>query len=384
MAQGGLRMFRHTTYIGNLLRARRRPALAVLLAAHLSALGRSVAPAAETLPAALAQNLAQAVIRGANASSGDSLVIEATNLTGQEQAWRIAPGTLARSRHPNAPDMAIRRVKGRRFDAARYQPGEAIRLGPHESAAFVCEAYSLDFRKANPASAHLFQFDKPDAMAQRLFAAAQQIQAPPRAIQAAIWIARNGAGQAELARRFPVLPGEFAMAQGLVRMAESAPASGLAAGALSRPATASPSAPAVELSIEADAPEFAFGEDGLAVSIPIRYKWEIAPARRPRIVAICHRLESAAGAGPIAIEAPALADGEGRFLLAVEGLDPAFGGELAIAALRDVTIATAADQARQLFEEDAPKPRGRISNMLRVPLAGGPAAASAPAAESAP
>jgi hypothetical protein len=350
-----------------------------------------LAPAASAAPApplgaAVSVGEARMVLRGAGVkrdgdSSGDSLRLEVENLAGEERVWEIPRGALAVSKAPATAKMVVRRLKGKVYDEKRYEPAETVRLEPGEKAVYVLEAYSLNHSRGNISRSDRFDLKGVLPFFAVLFEEADRMRTSVRAVQAAVWIRTSGVTRSDLASRFPVSPEDYAMAQGLVRLAEEkflADSTGkrvrpplltpLLLGTAAPGSTpAAPSGPALELS--AGPATHARGADGeRSVTIPILYQWNVEEAQRPRQYVAALRFESPETTSAV-VASGLVFDGEsGRFDAVTQQGGLSGTGSLAYAVFGDLTPVADQSVLKALFTGEEAEEGYRLSNILRVPV----------------
>jgi len=351
---------------------------------------RCAEPAVAPLPAAVAQGQARALIHATGATSGDVLWIEVVNLTSQERRWVIPRGAVAASQSSLAPDMAVRRVKGESVDSKRYAPGEIIQLAPGQTGSFVCEAYSLNFAKADAAPNVRFELSPPQPFPRCLFEEADRSRVPSRVIQAALWIHSNNVALSDLARQFPVSRDEFVLAQGLVRMCESrlqgqtaAPGPAIGGAQSAASPTLPPRGATLEdlpdlqgakpdqsplLQLEAGSVSYALTQGEVTASIPILFRWNAARSQRPRQCLSCVRFESQGPPTSAVPKSLPFEDDAGRYDAVVERGILRGRGEIVYAVFRDLTPAADEQLLESLFDNEEQMRRYRISNVVRVPV----------------
>lgn len=163
------------------------------------ALRAFAAPAAGTLPDAIASGAVRAVFTGMDASSGDAIVVEVENLRAEAMVFSVPPGLVLQNGRANAQDMVVKRVHGRMVDSQSFSPESEISLPSKGKGRWVLEAYCLEFHDANPSSSDQFGVGNADPYLAALFESASGTAAT----QAAVWAYTDNPSAAELTSKFP-------------------------------------------------------------------------------------------------------------------------------------------------------------------------------------
>ncbi len=371
--------------------ARRRILFALIALALCCALCVEAAETLKAKPSGLLSAIAAEEVRvdarGTGASAGDCLRLEVVNLTDQDKVLILPSGVVAHSEDPGAPDMAIQTLKGKLHDAKRYEQTKAIRLGPNESAAYICEAFSMDFKKGTPETSTRFRLGARKAFLQCLFNEARDARPSLRALQAAIWIHYSKTTREELDRQFPVSSPDFAVAQGLVRVCETKLSGGKVKPGpgnddefdpLKPPSGYVPlryrddededEAPTEDLTLKAGKAVFSGKKDERSVTVPLLFKWNVPPDDRARICAAVMRFDTPEAQSAVMVANLDFSETEGRYDMVVTQGKLAGRGELVYGVFRSLTNAALQPELESLFETEEGETSRRISNWLRIPL----------------
>jgi len=172
---------------------------------------------------AVAEGAVSVRVHGLGASSGDALEVSLRRLVPRSLRVSIAPGTIFRSKNPAAQDMAGARFRGVRAGATSYTPSSEALLDDDAERVMIVEAYCMNFHRANPTRADEFTVAAPGPGLAVLLEEAIRDRRDSRVTQAALWIARDGVSDAELARRFPVGPTDLVEARRWLAAANARP-----------------------------------------------------------------------------------------------------------------------------------------------------------------
>lgn len=161
-------------------------------------------------------------ITGIGGSTGDTILITVRRKVPEVLRLRLTPGTVFRSVTGRVQNMAGASIKGERVGERSYRPASEIVLADDDKLSYVIEAYCLDFHKGNPGPSDRFSIAPPDGQALKILQAGKAKGASIQVIQAAVWMARDGATATQLKQRFPVGDRDIEAARGLLRDAKQA------------------------------------------------------------------------------------------------------------------------------------------------------------------
>jgi len=323
-------------------------------------------------PASLVQGMmdgqARVQIVPLEATSGDSLALEVRNASEAEVAWHVPPGLVAQPENASAPPMAIRRLKGRRVDAQRYEPAEAIMLKPGEGAQYVVEAYSMDLRKPAAGRDTVYTLVAMREDLGQLFHLAGELGASNHVIQAAVWIAVMDVPREQLRQAIPIPAEDFEAATDLaLRVVKKAtptpPAVRLTPSQTESEATEPP------LVLEATDVRMGKDRETPAATVALRYRWTVPPPQRPRVYIMALRFEGSGLTSAVVPGRMIFDETEGAYESVVEQGALQGQGELVYAVLQGLTEAADPKVLNQAFDALSKEPSSvLISNLLRVPI----------------
>ncbi len=339
---------------------------------------------AETLGEAIAARRASVKIASLGHLSGDALVAEVSNNSSGNADWSLEPGQLAEPDNALAPRMVIRRVKGRRVDAERYEPLESIQLQRGEKGQFVLEAYSTEIRKPEPAkgTAYLLSQVRPDLA--QVFSDATRLGVSGQVVQTAIWILTTDEPMEDLQKAIPVAEKDFHTASDLAQRARPLlpGKSGVAAQAIAPlPQLTPPPAPVSYtplVMLRADG--LTIGQTGKNRSATLRlgYEWQVAPDQRPSNYTVCLRFESAKLTSAVVPGRMEFDGNDGMYQSVVEQGVLEGKGTLVYAVFRDIPETISPVVLTQMFDNLGKEPQSALmSNVLKVPIDWGSKAESA-------
>ena len=159
----------------------------------------------------------EATVTGIGGSTGDTILITVWRKAPDVLRLTLTPGTMFTSVSGNVQNMAGASIKGERVGENSYRPASEIVLADDGQHSYVIEAYCLDFHKQNPGRSDTFSVTGVDEQAGRLLTAGKNGSAPISAIQAALWMHREGLSPAEVQSRFAVTPTQIEIANSLIR-----------------------------------------------------------------------------------------------------------------------------------------------------------------------
>jgi hypothetical protein len=157
------------------------------------------------LEQALSSGKVEAAITGIGGSTGDTILITVGRRTPDLLRLTLTPGTVFKSVSGAVQNMAGASIKGQRVGENSYRPETEIVLVDNYTHSYVIEAYCLDFHKGNPGATDRFDIASVDGQAARLLAIGKDKPASIGAIQAALWMLREGLSPAQVQAR----PGLF-------------------------------------------------------------------------------------------------------------------------------------------------------------------------------
>ena len=160
-------------------------------------------------------------IAGLGGSTGDSILVviqRQPRAAGRTLRLTLSPGTVFASVSGKVQNMAGARIKGERMGGNAYHPVSEIVLSDDNKHSYIIEAYCLDFHKDNPGPSDRFTLSPPDALAQRLLSAGQKRNLSIQAVQAAVWMKRDGVSEDKIKERFPRKPGGYGEGARAVRL----------------------------------------------------------------------------------------------------------------------------------------------------------------------
>ncbi len=169
------------------------------------------------LEQALANGKVDAEITGIGGSTGDVILLAVRSRTPQGLRMTLTPGTVFRSISGRVQNMAGASIRGELAGANTYRPTSEIVLADNSVHRYVVEAYCLDFHKGNPGSSDRFVLTPPDAQALKILQAGKAKGASIRAIQAAVWMIRDGVTPVQLQQRFPVTNADILIAMAILK-----------------------------------------------------------------------------------------------------------------------------------------------------------------------
>ena len=201
-----------------------KPASICLLGAFILFTMCSVSSGQNAVPLDQAVNEAKVKVEvsGLGGSTGDAILIVIQRQVPETLRISLRPGTVFKSTSGTVQNMVGARIKGERAGESSYAPATEIVLTDDAKHSYIVEAYCLDFHKANPGIGDSFALSPPDEKAGSILMAGKNAEASVPAIQAALWIDRDGIGDAELKERFPVSDEDIKAARALLR-SESRP-----------------------------------------------------------------------------------------------------------------------------------------------------------------
>ncbi|MFH1468162.1 MAG: hypothetical protein ABIO70_27495 [Pseudomonadota bacterium] len=154
---------------------------------------------AQALPEAVSAGSVGVVFRGADASSGDSILLEAENHTDVALSLTVPAGLVLRNGHESSQDMGVRSLRGRSEGGGMFVMTSTIDLPAHGKGTWVIEAYCLEFHDDNPSSLETLTIARVDDALARLFA----VDAQTLDLQVAVWAYTDDPPAAELQAKFP-------------------------------------------------------------------------------------------------------------------------------------------------------------------------------------
>jgi tetratricopeptide (TPR) repeat protein len=158
-------------------------------------------PAVASLAEALAQGWVRGEIRGNDARSGDSAIVNVQRTGPHEITLTVPPGALLVSGSPDEPNMVVQRLRGTLVEGGKIEPADRIRLSDDAWHAYLLEAYSLDFGrgKASP-NASFLMVEPPASEVSKVVAAADKVPGVvTETLQTALWAITDGVDAADLA-----------------------------------------------------------------------------------------------------------------------------------------------------------------------------------------
>ncbi len=150
-------------------------------------------------------------------STGDTIQVAVKRLGKESLRLDLASGTVFRSVSGTVQDMAGSRVRGERAAASSYTVASEMSLSDDQVHTYVIEAFCLDFHKANPGAGDKFRMEAPTPETTTFMTAGVASGRSIEQIQAALWMRRDGIGDAELAARFPVGAADLKAARGWLK-----------------------------------------------------------------------------------------------------------------------------------------------------------------------
>jgi hypothetical protein len=169
------------------------------------------------LEQAISSGKVEAAITGIGGSTGDAILITVRRRTPDLLRLTLTPGTVFKSVSGAVQNMAGASIKGQRVGENSYRPETEIVLMDNYTRSYVIEAYCLDFHKGNPGATDRFDIAPVDGQAARLLAIGKDKPASIGAIQAALWMLREGLSPAQVQARFPVSSQDITVACSIVR-----------------------------------------------------------------------------------------------------------------------------------------------------------------------
>jgi len=187
---------------------------AVLIVGVTSAL--AFGQAAIPLEQAVKDGKVEVKISGTGASTGDAILITARRKVPEVVRLTLTPGTVFKSVSGTVQNMLGGSVKGERVGEKSYRPTTEIVLRDNETHTYVIEAYCLDFHKGNPGPSDSFSIASCDERALTILRAGKTKGASIQALQAALWMDRDGATAGQLQQRFPASGADIQAAKRLL------------------------------------------------------------------------------------------------------------------------------------------------------------------------
>ncbi len=169
------------------------------------------------LEQAIRNGKVEAVITGIGGSTGDAILITVRRRTPDLLRLTLTPGTVFQSVSGAVQNMAGASIKGERVGENSYRRETEIVLVDNYTHSYVIEAYCLDFHRGNPGASDRFNIASVDGQAARLLAIGKDKPASIGAIQAALWMLREGLSPAQVQARFPVSSQDIAVARSIMR-----------------------------------------------------------------------------------------------------------------------------------------------------------------------
>ena len=178
--------------------------------------GWAVGQEAIPLDQAVKDGRVDAEVSGIGGSTGDAILIAVRRKVPGVLRLTLTPGMVFKSVAGTVQNMAGASIKGERFGENSYRPAAEIVLTDDARHSYVVEAYCLDFHKANPGLRDSFALTAPDRQAARILSAGRRKSASIGAIQAALWMAREGLSLAQVRERFPLTPQDIEEARAII------------------------------------------------------------------------------------------------------------------------------------------------------------------------
>jgi len=172
------------------------------------------------LDKALQDGKVRVEITGLGGSTGDTILLNVQRQVPETLRLSLTPGTVFKSATSTVQNMVGAAIKGERVSNTSYRPSSQIVLTDDAKHAYVIQAYCLDFDKGNPGHNDSFSVSPVDVRAAEILAAGQEMGASINVIQSGLWIDREGVGERELKRRFPVTDADITAARGLLGRVE--------------------------------------------------------------------------------------------------------------------------------------------------------------------
>lgn len=156
---------------------------------------------------------------GTGASSGPSMVVEVTNVSGSPIDVFVAPGTVLTPSGGNAQSMVASGIVAVAVAGVDPQEATSLYLPDNTPRVALIEAYCLDFELANPEVQDIYSVAPEPAVAEAaVLFAAKRANLSVRATQVAIWKQRDDhITQQDIAHKFEASQKEFDDAFALVR-----------------------------------------------------------------------------------------------------------------------------------------------------------------------
>ena len=200
---------------------------AILAATAASAAGAAAAQPAQ--PAAQAVELVEAIHGGLlraegwslGFTSGDTVVLALTNLGPKPLSVRVAPGTVLAPDDAGATPVAIRRLSGKTLGGDKLEVVEGIELAPGRTERYTFQAYSMDFKRRDPAARARLTPTALNPVLAALFRRADDGDFGPETVQAAVWLETGGVTEERLAQRLKIGRLQILDARDLVRQADA-------------------------------------------------------------------------------------------------------------------------------------------------------------------
>ena len=169
------------------------------------------------LDQAIKHGKVEALITGLGGSTGDAILITVRRKVPDVLRLTLAPGTVFMSALGTVQNMAGASIKGERVNENSYRPATEIMLVDNDNHSYVIEAYCLDFHKGNPGRADRFSVTAVDGSVAAILTAGKSKSASIGAIQAALWMFREGLSPAQVQARFSASTADIAVARSIIR-----------------------------------------------------------------------------------------------------------------------------------------------------------------------
>lgn len=177
--------------------------------------------AAQMLDKAVESGQAKIEVRGLGASSGDSLIIKAFNLSDQPLELDLPPGLVFKNISGGGQDMIALAVKGELVEEDKYRASSLIKLPDDQPREYLIEAYCLDFHRPNPEDDDRYALDSPDPAVGLILEKGRAGEHGIEVIQAAVWMYK-GISNRQIEARFPIEAEGLAAAEKLVEETQAA------------------------------------------------------------------------------------------------------------------------------------------------------------------
>lgn len=192
-------------------------ALTVLAAAAVFAqtAPKSIAPV--TLQNASMRGLVEYTFAGTGASSGDSIrltVQETPKAAGRSLTITLPPGSLLHNSNASSQNMVVSVIRGVDLGGGLIRPASQIYIHGTSPVKVVVSAFCAEFEKNNPSAGTTFTLEQPDSMLACIVRQGRDLSI--QAQQAAVWIYTDSITYEHMRTKFPIGPGDWTTARGLV------------------------------------------------------------------------------------------------------------------------------------------------------------------------